>query len=254
MATRPDYYKTLGVDKKATPRRSRRPTASSRASTTPTATPTTRRPRSASRRSPRRTTCSATPRSASSTTAAPGRSPPARPRRRLRRLRQLRLRRLLDGRHPLQPVRRRGERRACAPAPARRARRRPRGQVSITFDQAIARRAGPAPGADARHLPDLPRHRREARHHADRVPALRGPRHRDRGPGHVLDLPALLALRRRRHGHRGPVPDVPGHRRRAHGQAPAREHPRRRARRQPHPPRRARASRVAAAARPATST
>jgi len=40
MATRPDYYKTLGVDKESdSPTRSRRPTASSRASTTPTATP-----------------------------------------------------------------------------------------------------------------------------------------------------------------------------------------------------------------------
>ena len=40
-------------------------------------------------------------------------------------------------------------------------------------------------------------------------PQLQRPRRRDRGPGHVLDLPALLALRRPRHGDRGPVPDLP---------------------------------------------
>ena len=34
-----DHYKVLGVDRKATRRRSRRPTASSRASTTPTSNP-----------------------------------------------------------------------------------------------------------------------------------------------------------------------------------------------------------------------
>ena len=73
----PTTTRRSGSTRRRPPRRSRRPTASSRASTTPTATPTTSRPRRASRRSPRPTTCSATPRSASSTTAARGRSPPA---------------------------------------------------------------------------------------------------------------------------------------------------------------------------------
>ncbi len=57
-------------------------------------------------------------------------------------------------------------------------------QVSITFDQAVARRAGPAAGADAGHLRHLPRHRRQARHDADRLPALRRPRRsRHQGQG-----------------------------------------------------------------------
>ena len=58
-------------------RRSRRPTASSRVSTTPTATRGTSRPRSASRRSPRPTTSSATRRSARPTTARAARSAPS---------------------------------------------------------------------------------------------------------------------------------------------------------------------------------
>ena len=52
------------------PRRSRRHTASSPASTTPTATPATSAPRSGSRRSRAPTTCSRTPRSARTTTPA----------------------------------------------------------------------------------------------------------------------------------------------------------------------------------------
>ena len=157
------------------PRRSRRPTASSRASTTPTATPATSRPRRASRRSPRPTTCSATPRSASSTTAARALRDRRRARRRLRRLRQLRLRRLLDGRHPLQPVRRLGQR----PARAHASRAAERGadleaQVSITFDQAVAGAQVPLPVPMRADLPDLPRHRRQARHRAQGVPELRG--------------------------------------------------------------------------------
>ena len=111
-------------------------------------------------------------------------------------------------------------------------------QVSISFDQAVSGAQVPAAGADAGDLRNLPRHRRQARHDADRLPALRRPRRGDAGPGRLLDLPALLALRRLRHDHRGPLPDLPRLRRRAHRQAPAREHPRRRARRQPHPPRR----------------
>ena len=111
-------------------------------------------------------------------------------------------------------------------------------QVSITFDQAVSGRAGAAAGADARGVPDLPRHRREAGHDPEGLPALRGPRHRDPGPGHVLDLPAVLAVRRRRHRDRGPVPDLPRQRRGPHRQETARQHPRRRQGRQPHPPRR----------------
>ena len=127
-------------------------------------------------------------------------------------------------------------------------------QVSITFDQAVAGAQVPLQVPMHATLPDLPRHRRQAGHRAVGVPALRGARNRDPGPGDVLDLPAVLALRRHRHRHRGSLPDLPRRRRRAHGQAPAREHPRGRARRQPHPPGRQGRARAAAAGPPATST
>ena len=45
---------------------------------------------------------------------------------------------------------------------------------------------------------DLRRQRRRAGHRADRLPALRGPRHRRPEPGLLLDQPALPAVRRRR--------------------------------------------------------
>ena len=49
---------------------------------------------------------------------------------------------------------------------ARETRRRPRGAGLDHLRPGDLRRAGPAAGADARHLRDLPRHRREARHDA----------------------------------------------------------------------------------------
>ena len=110
----------------ATPpsRRSSRPTASSRSSTIPTATPATRTPRSASRRRPRPTASSATPTSAGATT--PTATPAwAEPRRRLRPhdLRRLR-------RHPgrLLRLRRRVRPPARRPAPRRRPALQPRPQ------------------------------------------------------------------------------------------------------------------------------
>ena len=194
MAARPDYYKTLGVGKNATERRSRRRTASWPASTTPTATRTTSRRRSASRRSPRPTTCSRTPTSASSTTVAgavwrlrcPASASPAR---------------FGAGgfwRHPLEPVRRRPARGAGgAGRRARTACRRGRGrdletEVTLTFDQAVHGRPGAARGADLTAVPDLPRHGRQARHAAARLPGLRRARRRGAEPGDLLDLPAVL--------------------------------------------------------------
>ena len=111
-------------------------------------------------------------------------------------------------------------------------------EVALSFEQAIegAQVSVAVPTSSA--VPDLPRHRRQARHRADGLPRLPGPRRRDRGPGAVLDLAAVLALRRQRHGHRGPVPDLRRQRRDAHGQALPRQDPRRRARGQPHPARR----------------
>ena len=85
----------------------------------------------------------------------------------------------------------------------------------------------PIVGPDDRALRDLPRHRRQAGHEPEGLPALPGPRRRVAGPGPVLDLPAVLALPRRRHDHRGPVPDLPRRGPAAHGQAlPGRTSPR----------------------------
>ena len=91
---------------------------------------------------------------------------------------------------------------------ARRAWPRSRGRGLDRLPAGDRRRADPDLRPDLRALPDLPGHGRQARHVADRLPALQRPRHRVRGPGPVLDLPALLALRRRRDDHREPLPDV----------------------------------------------
>ncbi len=132
--------------------------------------------------------------------------------------------------------RRRGSRHSRR-TPARAARRRSGGAGLDHLRPGHFRRADPAVRADARHLPHLPRHRRQARYDPHRLPRLRRARRRDPGPGHVLDLPALLALRRLRHDHRGSLPDLPRGGSRAHRQAPARQHPRRSARRRAHPSR-----------------
>ena len=73
-----DFYQVLGVEEgRRRPTRSRRPTASWRAPTTPTPTPATPPSTTSSRRSPRPTTSSATPRSARSTTRCASSTPPA---------------------------------------------------------------------------------------------------------------------------------------------------------------------------------
>ena len=108
--------------------------------------------------------------------------------------------------------------------------------LTVPISERCATCSAPAPGPAP---PDVcPR----CEGRGDRVP----------GPGDVLDLPALLALRRQRHGDREPVPDLQRHRRDARRQAPARQHPGRRPRRQPHPPRRQGRARAAqrAARRP----
>ena len=111
-------------------------------------------------------------------------------------------------------------------------------EVTIGFDQSVSGAQVPLSVPDLGDLHDVPGHRRQAGDDADRLPPLRGPRHRDAGTGDVLDLPAVRPLRRIGHGHREPVPDVRRPWRRAHGQALPRQHPGRRQGRQPHPPRR----------------
>ena len=175
-----------------------------------------------------------------------------------RRQRPAGLRRGRLRRHPVRPVRpgharpRRRRRRRCAAARARGARPRPRGGDLDRLRSGDPRRRGPDLRPDVRALRDLRRDGREARHRADRLPALPGPRRRGRGPGPVLDLPAVLAVRRGRHDHRVAVPDVPGRGPQPHREALPRQRARGRARGQPDPARRARASRARTAARPAT--
>ena len=150
-----------------------------------------------------------------------------------------RRRRLRPGRrrrHPLQPLRpgdgarrrRAGRRRARrGPRPSAAATSRPRSPSPSTRPS----RARRSRSACRRRTPcaHLPRHGRQAGDRARGLPALPGPRRGVRGAGPVLDQPALLALRRRRRRHRGPVPDLPRQRRRPHDQEVPREHPRRRA-------------------------
>ena len=145
---------------------------------------------------------------------------------------------------------------AGARGAARRARPRPRGRG---LDLASSRRSraprsrSRVPTVDA--VRDLPRHRRQAGHRAEGLPALPGPRRRVPGPGPVLDLPAVLALRRQRaRSSRTRARPATGSGADADGQALPGQHPRRRARGQRASGSPARASRAATAARPATST
>jgi hypothetical protein len=205
MAARTDYYKVLGVDKKATPRRSRRRTASSRASTTRTRTRGTggRGALQADLRGP--TTSCRTPRSASSTTAAaspsggspfggggPGAGGFGR------------------ARSPTSSPTCSAARPRCAPhgrradqAGAERARRRD-GGLALLRPGRRGRAAARVGATHARARPAAARAR--ARHAAPGLPAVPGPGRRVPGPGPVLDHPAVPPLRRLGHRDRGPVP------------------------------------------------
>ena len=70
-------------------------------------------------------------------------------------------------------------------------------------------RAGAGLRRHARGLPDLPRHGRRAGHLADRLPGLQRPRRRVRGPGPVLDHPPVPPVRRLGDGHRASLPHLP---------------------------------------------
>ena len=89
---------------------------------------------------------------------------------------------------------------------------------------------------------------------AGHLPALQRPRDRHREPGLLLDQPAVPALRRRRPGDRGPVPDLRGLGPDDAAQALPGPDPGRRPRRQPDPGRRQGRGRRPRRRRPATST
>ena len=133
------------------------------------------------------------------------------------------------GRHPLQHVRRApaagGGARGVG-APTRPTRRRPGGAGLDLLRPGDHGAQVPLSVPMHERLPDLPRHGRQARHDAEGLPRLRGPRRGDRARA-CSRSPSLLALRRLGHGHRGPLPDLSRRGRGAHRQAPARQHPRR---------------------------
>ena len=135
-----------------------------------------------------------------------------------------------------------------------RARPRPRDRGAHLLRAGDGGRAGAGVGLGVGHLHDLPRHRRQARHPADRLQPLQRPRCRGRVAGPVLDLPAVPQVRRHRHRDQGPLPDLQRQRPDAPGQALQGQ----RARRRPRTARAcgspARARPAAAVARPATST
>ena len=162
--------------------------------------------------------------------AGAGRSAAAR-----RAARRRRLRRLL--RHPLGHLQHR-RRARHAHAAGGRARRDLETDRLALLRPGGRRRAGAGLGRHALGLPDLPRHRRRARHPARRLPRLPRSRRGVPGPGAVLDHAPVRALRRLRHRDRAAVPHLPRRGPDARAQEVPREHPRRRQGRLPHPARR----------------
>ena len=143
-----------------------------------------------------------------------------------------RLRRLLG--HPLGHLQRR--RRARAHAAGVRARARPRDDRLALVRAGGRGRAGAGLRRDALRLPDLPRHGRRARHPADRLPRLPWSRRRVPGPGPLLDHAPVRALRRLGHRDREAVPHLPRAGPHARAQEVPREHPGGREGRLAHPP------------------
>ena len=241
MAARADYYKALGVDKKASQDEIKKAYRKLARQYHPDRNPGDKKAEerfkeiSAGLRRP-----SATPRSASSTTAARARSAVRRrgavaaPAVRRRRVRPSGVRR-----HPLRPVRPRRRRRwrRRPAAHARAARPRPRDRGAAQLRPGDRGRAGAAAGR-RRRQPCPTCHGTGAKPGTPpkRLPGLPRPRRRDRGPGPVLDLPAVLAAAAARGTViEDPCPTCNGAGHGPDGQALPRQHPRRRARRQPHP-------------------
>ena len=124
--------------------------------------------------------------------------------------------------------------------------------VSLSFEQAVEGAQVPGLRRHARGLPDVPRHGRRARHPARRLPRLPRPRRGVPGPGPVLDHPPVRALRRLGHGDREAVPHLQRPGPHARAQEVPREHPGRASRTARGSGSPARARRGCAAARRAT--
>ena len=227
------------------PTRSRRPTASSPASTIPTRAATRR----ASRRSRAPTTCSPIRRSARRTTrgarrtAGGGAAGPQ--------FQDFEFGDLGDLFGGLFGGGGRGRRAAGARQPERGA--DVEAHVSLSFEDSLA-------GAEVRVPVELEtachtcaRLGRRARDGADRLPPVRRPRRHRRLARALRALAAVPALPWQRHDRRASVPDVPRHRPRAHDQALHGEDPRRRQGRHAHPAQGAWARRAGTAAPRATS-
>ena len=186
---------------------SRRRTASSRASTTPTATPATTRPRSASRRCRPPTTCSPTPRSARRTTRS------ARPARAASRggadMGGMRFEEF-DLVEPRRSARRDVRRRRPARGePAADPRQRPRDARADLVRGLAQGRAGARSRRGRDRVLGLSRDRRRAGHGAGHLPAVRRPRRRLRLAGPLRLLAAVPALPRERHDRREAVQALP---------------------------------------------
>ena len=204
--------------------RSRRPTASSRASCTPTATPETRRPRSASRTSRRAydllsdaekrkqyDTYGESGSGAFGGVPAGRRGLPCRERR---------------PRRPVGSARRHGwHRRHLRPRPARAgatspaARRRSRGARAdlVRGRPQGSDRAGSGGGRDG--MPRVRRHGRRPGNYAEDLSAVPGVGGRLRQSRSVRAVPALPALPRQRRDHREALQELPRHRPRADHEA-----------------------------------
>ena len=248
MASRPDYYKTLGVDKKATPEEIKKAYRKLARKYHPDTQPRRQAGRGALQGDlpgPRRARRSG---EAQAVRQRRGRlRVRRRTGRRLRRLRQLRLRRLLDGRHPVQPVRRAvagveqpggtgaragarparavgarhttSRRRSRSPSTRRSPARRSRCRCRCARPAAPVTAPAPSPARRPRVCPRC--EGRGVETQGQGMFSISQPCSRCGGSGTVIEDPCPTC-----HGS-GAVRTR---------QAPAREHPRRRARRRPHPP------------------
>ena len=232
MARTPDYYKTLGVDKKATPEEIKKayrklarkyhpdtntePGAEARFKEISEAHDVLSDP-DKRKQYDRGSLFSGSPFGGRGRAAAAGRG----------------RRRLLLG-HPLRAVQHR--RRARPHQAGGRAGARPRDDGLALLRAGRRGRPAARQRRHPRRLHHLPRHGRAARHHAGRLPAVPRSRGGVRGPGAVLDHPPVLALRRLGHGHRGSLPDLQRRGPPARAQEVQGQHPGRREGGLAHPP------------------